>query len=132
MYDYIVFMDDDDIYGNNSVLQRIIMLMKQPSRGCVFSTTIPCYDISKYSMSPEPTLSNVDDSASASSDITIIVQKSFTCQPFSNVIEFHLVAEYIFNSRLSIDIINRYIIFIWDPGISFTMYHFIPILRFPR
>jgi len=90
------------------------------------------YDISKYSMSPEPTLSNVEDSASASSDITIIVQKSFTCQPFSNVIEFHLVAEYIFNSRLSIDIINRYIIFIWDPGISFTMYYFIPILRSPR
>ena len=48
MYDYIVFMDDDDIYGNNSVLQRIIMLMKQPSRGCVFSTTIPCYDIENY------------------------------------------------------------------------------------
>ena len=49
MYDYICMMDDDDVYPNNSILQRIIMLLKQPLKECTFCTTIPCYDIEKYS-----------------------------------------------------------------------------------
>jgi hypothetical protein len=49
MYDIIAFMDDDDVYPNNSVLQRVAMLMKEPAKGCGFCTTIPCYDITKYS-----------------------------------------------------------------------------------
>ena len=49
MYDYICMMDDDDVYPNNSILQRIIMLLKQPLKECSFCTTIPCYDIEKYS-----------------------------------------------------------------------------------
>lgn len=49
MYDTIVMMDDDDVYPNNSVLHRVAMLMKEPAKECVFCTTIPCYDISKYS-----------------------------------------------------------------------------------
>ena len=49
MYDYICMMDDDDVYPNNSILQRIIMLLKQPLKQCTFCTTIPCYDIEKYS-----------------------------------------------------------------------------------
>jgi hypothetical protein len=48
MYDTIVFMDDDDVYPNNSVLQRVAMLKRKPERECVFSTIIPCYDIEKY------------------------------------------------------------------------------------
>ena len=48
-YDYICMMDDDDVYPNNSILQRIIMLQKEPIKQCVFCTTIPCYDIEKYS-----------------------------------------------------------------------------------
>lgn len=48
MYDTIVFMDDDDVYPNNSVLERVAMLKRQPERECVFCTTIPCYDIEKY------------------------------------------------------------------------------------
>lgn len=48
MYDTIVFMDDDDVYPNNSVLQRVAMLKRKPQRECVFSTIIPCYDIEKY------------------------------------------------------------------------------------
>lgn len=49
MYDILVTMDDDDVYPNNSVLQRVAMLLKKPEAGCVFCTTIPCYDITKYS-----------------------------------------------------------------------------------
>ena len=48
MYDHIVFMDDDDVYPNNSVLERIAMMKKEPAKQCVFCTTIPCYDIEKY------------------------------------------------------------------------------------
>lgn len=49
MYDIIAFMDDDDVYPNNSVLQRVAMLLKEPIKQCGFCTTIPCYDITKYS-----------------------------------------------------------------------------------
>jgi hypothetical protein len=48
MYDHIVFMDDDDVYPNNSVLERIAMMLKSPQKECVFCTTIPCYNIEKY------------------------------------------------------------------------------------
>jgi hypothetical protein len=47
MYDTIVFMDDDDVYPNNSILSRISMLLQKPEKDCVFCTTIPCYDIEK-------------------------------------------------------------------------------------
>lgn len=49
MYDIVCMMDDDDVYPNNSVLQRVAMLLKEPVKQCVFCTTIPCYDITKYS-----------------------------------------------------------------------------------
>lgn len=49
MYDVICFMDDDDVYPNNSVLQRVAMLLKQPTKECGFCTTIPCYDITQFS-----------------------------------------------------------------------------------
>jgi hypothetical protein len=49
MYDTIVFMDDDDVYPNNSVLQRVAMMLKEPTKQCAFCTTIPCYDITKFS-----------------------------------------------------------------------------------
>jgi hypothetical protein len=48
MYDTIVMMDDDDVYPNNSVLHRVAMLGKEPTKQCVFCTTIPCYDIQNY------------------------------------------------------------------------------------
>lgn len=49
MYDVLVTMDDDDVYPNNSVLHRVAMLLKEPSKQCGFCTTIPCYDITKFS-----------------------------------------------------------------------------------
>ena len=48
MYDTICMMDDDDVYPNNSILERVAMLLKTPQKECVFCTTIPCYDIEKY------------------------------------------------------------------------------------
>lgn len=49
MYDTLVVMDDDDVYPNNSVLQRVAMLEKKPVKSCGFCTTIPCYDIVQFS-----------------------------------------------------------------------------------
>jgi glycosyltransferase involved in cell wall biosynthesis len=44
-HDILVMMDDDDVYPNNSILTRVAMMLATPAHGCVFSTTIPCYDI---------------------------------------------------------------------------------------
>jgi hypothetical protein len=49
MYDVMVTMDDDDVYPNNSVLHRVAMLLKEPMKQCGFCTTIPCYDVTKFS-----------------------------------------------------------------------------------
>jgi hypothetical protein len=49
MYDTIVFMDDDDVYPNNSVLERVAMMLKSPQKECAFCSVIPCYDITRYS-----------------------------------------------------------------------------------
>jgi hypothetical protein len=41
-----VMMDDDDVYPNNSILTRVAFMLAGPKpHDCVFSTTIPCYDI---------------------------------------------------------------------------------------
>jgi hypothetical protein len=49
LYDMIVMCDDDDVYPENTVLHRVAMMMKDPVKECGFCTTIPCYDITKYS-----------------------------------------------------------------------------------
>jgi glycosyltransferase involved in cell wall biosynthesis len=49
MYDVIVVCDDDDVYPENTILHRVAMMLKNPSKECAFCTTIPCYDITKYS-----------------------------------------------------------------------------------
>jgi glycosyltransferase involved in cell wall biosynthesis len=49
MYDVIAFMDDDDVYPNNSVIERTAMMLKSPAKECAFCSVIPCYDIMKYS-----------------------------------------------------------------------------------
>jgi hypothetical protein len=38
-------MDDDDVYPNNSFLSRVAHMMAEPRKECLFSTTIPCYEI---------------------------------------------------------------------------------------
>jgi len=47
-YPVIVHFDDDDIYPPNSILFRVSMLMRGGSKGAVFCTTIPCYDLQNY------------------------------------------------------------------------------------
>jgi hypothetical protein len=57
-HDILVMMDDDDVYPNNSILTRVAMMLAGPvPRECVFSTTIPCYDIheTKSFMNVPPT-----------------------------------------------------------------------------
>jgi hypothetical protein len=49
MYDIIAFMDDDDVYPNNSIIERAAMMLKSPEKECAFCSVIPCYDIMKYS-----------------------------------------------------------------------------------
>lgn len=47
-HDVLVMMDDDDVYPNNSILTRVAFLLAGPvPHECVFSTTIPCFDIHK-------------------------------------------------------------------------------------
>jgi hypothetical protein len=49
LYDIVAFMDDDDVYPNNSIIHRTAMMLKEPKKECAFCTTIPCYDITSYS-----------------------------------------------------------------------------------
>ena len=44
-HDILVVMDDDDVYPNNSFLSRVAHMMAEPRKECLFSTTIPCYEI---------------------------------------------------------------------------------------
>lgn len=44
-HDILVMLDDDDVYPNNSVLSRVAHMLAEPRKECLFSTTIPCYEI---------------------------------------------------------------------------------------
>jgi hypothetical protein len=44
-HDVLVMMDDDDVYPNNSILTRVATMLAEPRKECLFSTTIPCYEI---------------------------------------------------------------------------------------
>lgn len=44
-HDILVMMDDDDVYPNNSFLSRVAHMLAEPRKECLFSTTIPCYEI---------------------------------------------------------------------------------------
>ena len=44
-HDILVMMDDDDVYPNHSIVSRVAHMLMEPVRGCLYSTTIPCYDI---------------------------------------------------------------------------------------
>ena len=76
MYDIIAVMDDDDVYPNNSILQRVAMLTMKPEKQCAFCTTIPCYDITKYSsfMNVPPMQLDLSERVS---EATLIFTKSF-------------------------------------------------------
>jgi hypothetical protein len=44
-HDILAFLDDDDVYPNNSIVTRVAYMLAEPRKQCVFSTTIPCYDV---------------------------------------------------------------------------------------
>lgn len=44
-HDVLVMMDDDDVYPNNSAVSRVAHMLAEPRKECLFSTTIPCYEI---------------------------------------------------------------------------------------
>jgi hypothetical protein len=76
MYDIVAFMDDDDVYPNNSILQRTAMMLMEPRKECAFCTTIPCYDIVKFSsfMNVPPTSLAMSERVSEAS---LIFTKNF-------------------------------------------------------
>lgn len=57
-HDILVMMDDDDVYPNNSILARVAHMLAEPKKECIFSTTIPCYEIheKKSFMNVPPTV----------------------------------------------------------------------------
>jgi glycosyltransferase involved in cell wall biosynthesis len=44
-HDILVMMDDDDVYPNHSIVARVAHMLMEPRKECLFSTTIPCYQI---------------------------------------------------------------------------------------
>jgi hypothetical protein len=76
MYDVIAFMDDDDVYPNNSIIERVAMMLKTPSKECGFCSVIPCYDIMKYSsfMNIPPLTLSMSERVS---EATLIFTRSF-------------------------------------------------------
>jgi hypothetical protein len=44
-HDVLVMLDDDDVYPNNSILTRVVFMLTEPKKQCVFATTIPCFNI---------------------------------------------------------------------------------------
>jgi hypothetical protein len=85
MYDIIAFMDDDDVYPNNSIIERTAMMLKTPSKECAFCSILPCYDIMKYSsfMNAPPLTLTMSERVS---EATLIFTKSFwEARKFSDV-----------------------------------------------
>lgn len=76
MYDIITFMDDDDVYPNNSILERTAMMLKTPANECAFCSVIPCYDIMKYSSFMNAPPLNLPMSQRVS-EATLIFTRSF-------------------------------------------------------
>jgi hypothetical protein len=44
-HDILVILDDDDVYPNHSVIARVANMLMEPAKSCLYSTTIPCYEI---------------------------------------------------------------------------------------
>ncbi len=84
MYDIITFMDDDDVYPNNSVLERTAMMLKAPSKECAFCTIIPCYDIVKYCSFMNAPPINLPMSQRVSEATLIFTRKFWEEHPFGD------------------------------------------------
>lgn len=85
MYDVIAFMDDDDVYPENSVLERVAMLLKTSAKDCLFCTTIPCYDISKYCSFMNAPPITLPMSERVSEATLIFTRKFWEARKFENI-----------------------------------------------
>ena len=84
MYDVIMFCDDDDVYPENTVLHRVAMMMKEPAKECAFCTTIPCYDITKYSSFMNVPPLTLPMSQRVSEATLIFTRKFWESRPFDD------------------------------------------------
>ena len=85
MYDIIAFMDDDDVYPNNSILERAAMMLKTPSKECAFCSIIPCYDIMNYSSFMNAPPIDIEMSERVSEASLIFTKKFWEERNFSDV-----------------------------------------------
>lgn len=85
MYDVVAFMDDDDVYPNNSILERTAMMLKFPSKECAFCSVIPCYDIIKYSSFMNAPPIDIEMSERISEATLIFTKKFWEERKFSDV-----------------------------------------------
>jgi Glycosyl transferase family 2 len=85
MYNIVAFMDDDDVYPNNSILHRAAMMLKAPSKECAFCTTIPCYDITKYSSFMNVPPMTLPMSERVSEATLIFTKKFWKARKFSDI-----------------------------------------------
>jgi glycosyltransferase involved in cell wall biosynthesis len=84
MYDIIAFMDDDDVYPNNSVLERVAMMLKAPAKDCAFCSVIPCYDIIQYSSFMNAPPLNLPMSQRVSEATLVFTKKFWEARNFGN------------------------------------------------
>jgi hypothetical protein len=75
-YDILACMDDDDVYNERSLIQRVSMMLMKPEKACAFCSTIPCYDIQNdlsFMSVPSPSLSM----SQTVSEATLVFTRSF-------------------------------------------------------
>ena len=87
-YDIIAFMDDDDLYPNNSLLYRISYLIHS-NKQCIFCSTIGCYHIYNntsiiHSTSIFESLENKVSEATLTFYKTFWLQKNFNNNDYFN------------------------------------------------
>ena len=87
MYDIVAFMDDDDVYPNNSILHRTAMMLKEPKKDCAFCTTIPCYDISSYSSFMNVPPMTLEQSKRVSEATLVFTKKFWEERGFQNDVQ---------------------------------------------
>jgi hypothetical protein len=85
MYDIIAFMDDDDVYPNNSIIERTAMMLKSPAKECAFCSVIPCYDIMKYSSFMNAPPLTLPMSQRVSEATLIFTKRFWEANKFSNI-----------------------------------------------
>ena len=113
IYEEEVFdsISDDEVLLSNED-QDFVDSIRNPTSCC------------DYSSSSEPTLSDLDDSTVVSKDLIVTSKECFSWNQFSIANDLLMMNNYNFMLRFSVNMINLYIIFVWDPGIIYFYVHF--------